>query len=67
MKLIDPTLKLITLQKERIDILYQCPSSTVKYTFNFKEFYKCLKLSRAYIFHKIESTIPIFLLKYGNR
>ena len=67
MKLIDPTLKLITFQNETNDTTDQFPSSTMEYTSNFKDFYKDPKTSRVYISHKIESTIPLGEIKYGNR
>ena len=46
MKLIDPTLKLITFQNETIDTTYQFPSSALVYTSKFKYFYKDAKISR---------------------
>ena len=67
MKLIDPTLKLITFQNEAIDTSYQFPSFTAEYTSKFKEMYKCPKSSQVYISHKIESAILIAVIKYGNR
>ena len=65
-KLIDPTLKEITVQNETIDISDQFLSSVTEFTSKFKEVYKCSKLSRVYISHKIKSAIPIFVLKYGT-
>ena len=67
MKLIDPTLKLITFQNETIDTTDQFPSSALEYTSKFKDFYKDPKTSRVYISHKIESAIPLGEIKYGNR
>ena len=67
MKLIDPTLKLITLQNETIDTTDQFPSSATEYTSKFTNVYKDPKSSRVYISHKIESAIPIDEIKYGNR
>jgi len=67
MKLIDPTLKLITFQNETIDTTDQFPSSAIEYTSKFTNFYKDPKTSRVYISHKIESAIPLGEIKYGNR
>ena len=67
MKLIDPTLKLITFQNEIIDTTDQFPSSALEYTNKFKNFHKDPKTSRVYISHKIESAIPLGEIKYGNR
>ena len=66
MKLIDPTLKLITFQKETIDTSGQLPSFAAEYTSKFKKFYKLPKSFRVYISHKIESVIPLGDIKYGN-
>ena len=67
MKLIDPTLKLITFQNETIDTTDQFPSSATEYTSKFTNVYKDSKSSRVYISHKIESAIPLGEIKYGNR
>ena len=67
MKLINPTLKLITFQNEIIDTTDQFPSSALEYTTKFKKFHKDPKASRVYISHKIESAIPLGEIKYGNR
>ena len=67
MNLINITLKLITFQNETIDTSYRLPPSIVEYTSKFKESYKYPKSSCLYISHKIESAIPISVLKYGNR
>ena len=67
MKLIDPTLKLITFQNEIIETTDQFPSSVLEYTTKFKNFHKDPKTSRVYISHKIESVIPLDEIKYGNR
>ena len=67
MKLIDPTLKLITIQNDIIDTTYQFPSSALEYTTKFKNFHKDPKTSRVYISHKIESATPLDEIKYGNR
>ena len=67
MKLIDPTLKIITFQNKTIDISNQFPSSALEYTSKIKEFYKDPNLSRVYISYKIESAIPLGDIKYGNR
>ena len=66
MKLIDPTLKLITFQNETIDTTDQFPSSALEYTSKFKDFYKDPETSRVYISHKIESAIPLGEIKYGK-
>jgi len=67
MKLIDPTLKLITFQNEIIETTDQFPSSVLEYTTKFKNFHKDPKTSRVYISHKIESATPLDEIKYGNR
>ena len=67
MKLIDPTLKLITFQNETIDTTDQFPSSAIKYTSKFTNIYKDPTSSRVYISHKIESVIPLVKIKYENR
>ena len=67
MKLIDPTLKIITFQNETIDTSNHFSSSVLENTSKFKEFYKDSKSSRVYILHKIESVIPLGDIKYGNR
>ena len=67
MKLIDPTLKIITFQNKTIDTSDQFSFSVLGYTSKFKEFYKDSKSSRVYISHKMESTIPLGDIKYGNR
>ena len=67
MKLIDPTLKLITFQNETIDTTDQFPSSAIEYTSKFTNVYKDPKSSLVYISHKIESAIPLGEIKYGNR
>ena len=59
MKLIDPTLKLITFQKDIIDTTDQFLSSTLEYTTKFKNFHKDPKTSHVYISHKIESATPL--------
>ena len=66
MKLIDPTLKLITFQNETIDTTDQFSSSVLEYTSKFKDFYKDPETSRVYISHKIESAIPLGEIKYGK-
>ena len=50
-----------------IDTCDQFPSSAVEYTSKFKEMYKCSKAYRVLISHKIESEIPLAVIKYGNR
>ena len=40
MKLIDPTLKIITFQNETIDTIDQFPSSAAEYTSKFKDVHK---------------------------
>ena len=67
MKLIDPTLKLITFQNETIDTTDQFPSSAIGYTSKFTNVYKDPTSSRVYISNKIESVIPLGKIKYGNR
>ena len=67
MKLIDPTLKIITFQNETIDTTDQFPSSASEYTSTFKEIHKDNKSSRVYISHKIESAITLGEIKYGNK
>ena len=67
MKLIHPTLKLITFQNETIDTTYQFPSSALEYISKFKNLYKDPKTSRVYISHKIENVIPLGETKYGTR
>ena len=67
MKLIDPTLKLITFRNETIDTTDQLLSSAMEYTSKFKTFYKDPKTSRVYISHKIENVIPLGETKYGTR
>ena len=67
MKLIDPTLKIITFQNETIDTTDQFPSSASEYTSTFKEIHNDNKSSRVYISHKIESAITLGEIKYGNR
>ena len=67
MKLIDPTFKLITFQNEIIDTTDQFPSSAMECTSKLKDFYKDPKTSRVYISHKIEITILLGEIKYGNR
>ena len=67
MKLIDPTLKIITFQNETIDTTDQFPSSASEYTSKFKEIHKDNKSSRVYISHKIESAITLGEIKYGNK
>ena len=67
MKLIDPTLKIITFQNETIDSTDQFLSSALEYTSKFKEIHEDIKSSRVYISHKIESTIPLGDIKYGNK
>ena len=52
MKLIDPTLKIITFQNETIDTTDQFPSSTAEYSSKFKDVHKDPKSSRVYISHK---------------
>ena len=59
MKLIDPTLKIITFQNDTIDTTDQFPSSAAEYQNKFKDVHKDLKSSRVYISHKIESAIPL--------
>ena len=65
-KLIEPTLKLITFQNETIDTSNQFSSSATERTSKFKKIYKCPQSSRVYISHKIESIIPLDDIKYGN-
>ena len=67
MKLIDPTLKLITFQNKIIDITDQFPSSVLEYTTKFENFHKDPKTSRVYTSCKIESVTPLGEIKYGNR
>lgn len=67
MKLINPTLKLITFQNENIDTSDQFRFSVAEYTFKFEKFNKFPKSSRVYIYNKIESTIPLSVIKYGKR
>ena len=67
MKLIDPTLKIITFQNEIIDTTAQFPSSVAEYTDKFKDVHKDPQSSRVYISHKIESAIPLGDIKYGNK
>ena len=67
MKLIDPTLKLITFRSETIDTTDQFPSSAIEYTSKITNVYKDPKSSRVYTSHKIESAIPLGEIKYGNR
>ena len=52
MKLIDPTLKIITFQNETIDTTDQFPLSVAEYTSKFKDVYKDPKSSRVYISQK---------------
>ena len=59
MKLIDPTLKLITFQNEIIDTTDQFPSSALEYTTKFKNFHKDPKTSRVYISHKLKAQFPL--------
>ena len=66
-KLIKPTLKIITFQNETIDTTDQFPSSASEYTPEFKVFHKYPKSSKVYVSHKIESTIPLGDIKYGNK
>ena len=67
MKLIDPTLKIITFQNDTIDTTDQFPSSAAEYQKKFKDVHKDPKSSRVYISHKIESAIPLGDIKYGNK
>jgi len=67
MKLIDPTLKIITFQNETIDTTEQFPSSAAEYTSKLKDVHKDHKSSKVYISHKIESAIPLGDIKYGNK
>ena len=67
MKLIDPIFKLTTFKKETINTSDQFPSSATEYTSKFKEMQKYPKSSRSSIYNKIESVIPLTIIKYGNR
>ena len=67
MKLIDPTLKIVTFQNETIDTKDQFPSSAAECTSKFKVVHKDPKSSRVYISHKIESATPLGEIKYGNK
>ena len=58
MKLINPTLKLITFQNEIIDTTYQFPSSILECTTKFKNVHKDPNTSRVYISHKFKVPSP---------
>ena len=67
MKLVDPTVNIITFKNETIDTSDPFPFSVAEYNSKFKELLKCSKSSRVYISQKIESAIPLGDIKYGNR
>ena len=67
MKLIEPTLKLTTFQIKTINTSDKFLSSGTESMSKFKEIYKYPKSSQVYAFHKIESTVPLAVIKYGNR
>ena len=60
MKLVDPTIKIITFTHETIDSSDEFPLENS--TSVFKEIFKCSKSSRVY-----ESAIPLIVIKYGNK
>ena len=65
MKLVNPTIKIITFTHKTIGSSDESPFEN--YTTVFKEIFKCSKSSRVYITHKIESAIPLSVIKYGNK
>ena len=65
MKLVAPTISIITFTRNTIDSFDQFPLEN--YASIFKEIFKCSKSSREYIMHKIETTITLSVIKYGNK
>ena len=65
MKLVDPTINIITFTQKTIDSSDEFPLAN--YTSVFKEIFKCSKSSRVYITYKIESAIPLSVIKYDNK
>ena len=65
MKLVDPTIKIKTFTHKTIYSPDESPLEN--YTSVFKEIFKCSKSSRVYITHKIESVIPLSVIKSGNK
>ena len=66
MKMIDPTLKIITFQNKSIDTFDQFPIDETLYTETFKEINKDPKTSRVYISFKIESSKHMSEIKHGS-
>ena len=65
MKLVNPALKKRTFTNKTINSSDQF--SLEKCTSIFKAIFKCSKSSRLCITHKIESTIPLSVIKYDNK
>ena len=65
MKLVDPAIKIISFTHKTIDFFDELYFEN--YTSVFKEIFKSPKSSRVYITHKIESAIPLSVIKYGNK
>ena len=66
MKMIDPTLKIITFQNKSIDTFDQFPIDETSYTETFKDINKDPKTSRVYISFKIESSKHMSEIKHGS-
>ena len=58
-------MKMITFTHKTINSSDQFPLGN--YTSVFKEIFKYLKSPRLHTTHKIESTIPLSVIKYGNK
>lgn len=65
MEIVDPTVKIVTYQKDNIDTSDKFPLKN--YTSVFTNIVKYLKSSIVYVTHKIESTVLISVIKYGNK
>ena len=66
MKMIDPTLKIITFQNKSIDTFDQFPIDETSYTETFKDINKDPKTSRVYISFKIESSKHMSEIKHRS-
>ena len=66
MKMIDPTLNIITFKNKSIDTFDKFPIDEKAYTENFKEINKDPKNSRVYISFNIESLKHMFEIKHGS-
>ena len=66
LKLIEPTVKFITLGNSTSDSHEEFPFEAYNYISMFNDFTKCPKSSRVYISFKIESSRSLGDLKHGN-